>query len=103
MIPNHVGQALHDRATRGEALSPDESARLSEWYDQMDGEEARSLTPTNPDALLDQLRAEVQSARARLSILHEEERKLRSATESLRLRGEELERQLAHKRAATAR
>ncbi len=41
MIPNDVGQTLHDQATRGESLTSEDRARLTEWYAQLDEEEGR--------------------------------------------------------------
>jgi hypothetical protein len=39
MIPDVVGQQLHDKATRGVALSVEEQAVLTEWYARHDEEE----------------------------------------------------------------
>jgi len=43
MIPDERGQQLHDRATRGQALSPDERAQLDDWYAAQDRMEAAEL------------------------------------------------------------
>jgi hypothetical protein len=44
MIPDELGQRLHDRATRGEALTADEQEQLQRWYARHDLEEMQRLT-----------------------------------------------------------
>jgi len=42
-MADDLGQKLHDRATRGEKLTPEEQSRLEAWYTAHDGAEARDL------------------------------------------------------------
>jgi predicted nucleic acid-binding Zn-ribbon protein len=57
---------LHDKATRGEALSAEEHAHLEQWYARLDDEESASFASASSPEQLDALRAEVNAARARL-------------------------------------
>jgi hypothetical protein len=42
-IDDELGMKLHDKATRGQALSEEEQAQLQAWYDAKDREEAEML------------------------------------------------------------
>jgi hypothetical protein len=48
MIPDDVGRQLHDKATRGVALSDEEQARLAAWYPRHPAEEAALLAVAPP-------------------------------------------------------
>jgi hypothetical protein len=41
----HLGIELHDRCTRGERLTADETLQLEAWYAQQDAIEQAQLTP----------------------------------------------------------
>jgi hypothetical protein len=43
MIPDEIGQKLHDRATRGENLTVEEQELLQRWYAHHDQEEMVQL------------------------------------------------------------
>ncbi len=43
MVSDELGKQLHDRATRGDALSIEEQAQLATWYGEQDREEALML------------------------------------------------------------
>ena len=43
MIPDEIGQKLHDRATRGETLTAEEQEQLRHWYAHHDQEEMAQL------------------------------------------------------------
>lgn len=64
---NATGQQLHDRATRGEALTQAEQASLTAWYERRDAEEGAMLAASRPvtEAALRLLRDEVEAATAR--------------------------------------
>ncbi len=47
-MTNDIGKDLHDRATRGESLSPDEHRQLEAWYAAHDAAEARDLAAADP-------------------------------------------------------
>ncbi len=65
---NATGQQLHDRATRGEALTQTEQASLAAWYERQDAEEAAMLAASRPvtEAALRRLREEVEAEAARV-------------------------------------
>ena len=65
---NASGRRLHDRATRGEALTQAERASLAAWYEQQDAEEGAILASAAPvtEAALRLLRDEVEAAAARV-------------------------------------
>jgi hypothetical protein len=43
MITDEVGRQLHDRATRGGSLTPEEHASLEAWYARQDAEDMARL------------------------------------------------------------
>ncbi len=64
--PETPPRQLHDRETRGEALSPAEQAELSAWYAQQDEAESVLLGANVPASSLETLQAQVDTALARL-------------------------------------
>ena len=61
MVADEPGKQLHDRATRGEALSAQERAVLETWYTAQDRAEMESLDLTTTETV-DTLQAQVNSA-----------------------------------------
>lgn len=57
---------LHDKATRGIALSTIEQAQLDAWYAQQDQEEGAFLTRTSPPQTLVTLQTHVATAVAQM-------------------------------------
>ena len=86
MMEDAVGRELHDRATRGLALAPEEQARLDEWYRQKDAEEARMLEASAAPAIppLETLREEVEAVLSRLTKVTERVEALSQENERLR-------------------
>jgi hypothetical protein len=66
MISDEMARMLHDRATRGIALSADEQAELDHWYSQQDECETDMLTRAAPAGDLFRLRKDVDGALAQL-------------------------------------
>ncbi len=66
MIPDEIGQKLHDRATRGETLSADEQESLRRWYAHHDQEEMRQLSAAPAPSQLADLQSRVQQATAQV-------------------------------------
>lgn len=62
MVPDELGQPLHDRATRGESLSPAERGWLDEWLATQDAAEERLLSNHSAEPSLMQLRVQVNAA-----------------------------------------
>ena len=93
MIPDEIGQKLHDRSTRGEALTTEEQDLLRRWYADHDHEELAQLSAApGPDRLTD-LQARVQQATVqvvaqaqRIEALTAENAQLRQEVASLQRR-----------------
>jgi hypothetical protein len=69
MVDDVLEKQLHDRATRGEALSPEEQAHLATWYAVQDRAELGELHATDPDKTIPVLHAQIDSALAQLTVL----------------------------------
>jgi predicted RNase H-like nuclease (RuvC/YqgF family) len=90
MTPDELGMSLHDRATRGLPLSPEEERQLQDWYDEKDREEAamlkrnagtaQTVTQADVDAVLEQIAA----ATKRIQELTRENEALRQNVTALR-------------------
>ncbi len=66
MSSDDLSRQLHDKATRGAALSTEEQAQLDQWYARQDREEADTLTQTAPSESAAALQAQVDAAVAQL-------------------------------------
>lgn len=88
MTDDTLARQLHDKATRGGALTQAERAALEAWYDEKDYEEAALLNSPTPGTLttLDALREQLAAALARLR--EETQRIQAQADENEALRGE---------------
>lgn len=62
MIPDESGQKLHDRATRGEALTAEEREQLGQWYAAHDREEMERLAAAPAPGGLADLELRVRQA-----------------------------------------
>jgi hypothetical protein len=62
MVPDDLGQQLHDKETRGEPLTPPESAQLDEWYRQQDAAEVAAINGNNGTLAVAVLRKQVNEA-----------------------------------------
>ncbi len=67
MIPDEIGQQLHNRATRGEALTAEEES-LRRWYAHHDQEEMAQLSAAPTPSRLADLQARVQQATAQVVV-----------------------------------
>ena len=102
MVENALARRLHDKRTRGGALTEAERAQLEAWYEQQDNEEEALLSsaPQAP-ATLRTLRGEVDVALSRLSAVTQRIRTLTDENEALRRDIAALHQQLAQASAAT--
>jgi len=66
MVSDASGKQLHNRATRGEALSEEEQAQLNAWYDEQDREEMMMLRRDTPVEDQDSLQADIDSVLYRI-------------------------------------
>lgn len=83
--PDEHVQRLHDRASRGEALNPEEQKQLDTWYAARDAEESQTLgLPETADAAV----AEPQIRSTLIRIAETAQRIQEIASENDRLRRE---------------
>ncbi len=66
MIPDQIGQQLHDRATRGESLSANEQDQLRRWYAHHDQAEMTQISAAPVPSQLADLQARVQQVTAQV-------------------------------------
>ena len=98
MIPDSLGQQLHDKATRGGSLSAEEQAALTEWYRRQDEDEGKQLRHARPPADLEALRREYHRLLGELVAITQQIQAQATENERLSRRVEELEKQLILKR-----
>lgn len=84
MIPEELGQQLHDKATRGAALTAQEQAQLDEWYHQQDGSESQGLNRSYGESAVAALRSQVAEALAQMQAVAADIQNLAGANEALR-------------------
>ncbi len=68
MIPDEIGQRLHDRATRGETLAAEEKEQLQRWYAQHDRDEMERLTAAPLPSGLADLQTRVRQVSAQVVV-----------------------------------
>jgi septal ring factor EnvC (AmiA/AmiB activator) len=95
MVSDELGKQLHDRATRGEALSPEEQAQLKDWYATQDRAEADQLGFTATAETVDLLQAQIDSAVAQLATITRRIQEIATENKALRREIAALGRQLA--------
>ena len=92
MVPDELGKQLHDRATRGEALSVQERASLETWYAAQDRVEMDALDLTTPEtvtilqAQVDSVLEQLETAAKRIQELARENDQLRGEIAALHRR-----------------
>ena len=95
------GARLHDRATRGEALSAAERERLETWYAAQDAAEGAVLGQPAPSPTVAALHAQIAAAAAQLQAVAQRVHELAAQNAALREETAALQHQLA--RRATSR
>ena len=68
MIPDEIGQRLHDWATRGQTLTTEEQELLRRWYAKLDQEELLQLNAAPIPPGLADLQSRVQHASAQVVV-----------------------------------
>jgi Tfp pilus assembly protein PilN len=99
MNPDEVGLRLHDRATRGEVLSPEEQERLRCWYTDHDQEEMAQLTAAPVPSQLADLQARVKQATSQVVVQAQRIEAITAENVQLRQEIASLQRLLSAKRA----
>lgn len=84
MISDDVARRLHDRATRGGALSTDEREALEAWISAQDEAEANRLSPQSVEPSLADLRSQVESTLQQAADVTSAIRRLFSENDALR-------------------
>src|SRR5688572_28867446 len=97
MSTDHLGQQLHDRATRGEVLSVEEQAHLQLWYARQDQEESGVLAGAPSDQSVAQLRGRLDAAVSQLVEATQRIQVLAVQNEAVRREIADLERQLTQR------
>jgi predicted RNase H-like nuclease (RuvC/YqgF family) len=102
MVSTEIGQQLHDRATRGKALSAEEQMQLEEWYAIQDHTEMARLGLTEkaqPEESAESLRVQIDSALARITTITKRIQELTAENDALRREISTLQRQLVQQSA----
>lgn len=90
----HPGQ-LHDRATRGEALSKDERQMLEAWYSQQDSAETAVLGSPQAGIELSQLENRIAATLHRIAEITGQIQRVSDEMHALRLENDALKHRLA--------
>jgi len=83
MVSDELGKQLHDRATRGQDLSPEEQEQLAAWYAAQDRAEMAELglpaseTTASLQAQINAVLAQLASTTRQIQELTEENKALR--------------------------
>jgi uncharacterized protein YlxW (UPF0749 family) len=96
MSTDPIAQQLHDKATRGIALSVEEQARLEVWYAAQDRKESAVLRVTNTPKRLATLHTHIETTLAQLQTVTQRIQELTAQNEAMRREIAVLQRQLAH-------
>jgi len=94
MSLDEFAKQLHDKATRGLALSAEEQAHLEAWYTEQDQREHAILGPRGSSQRLVTLHTQVETALAQLLTVTQRIQELTVYNETLRREIAVLERQL---------
>jgi hypothetical protein len=84
MIPEEIGHQLHDKATRGTALTAQEQAQLDEWYHQQDRSESQDFNGSWGESAVAELRSQVVEALAQMQAVAADLQNLAGSNEALR-------------------
>jgi hypothetical protein len=80
MTPDELGMRLHDRATRGLPLSPEEERQIQDWYDKNDREDAAMLGVASEVETL----AEIRRVERQIETVRRQNEELLRVNEALR-------------------
>jgi len=97
MSTDKLAQELHDRTTRGIAISDEERALLGDWYARQEQQESALLAGEAGSAEVAALQARVDAALAQVLSVTQRIRTLTAENEALRREIESLHYQLARK------
>ena len=84
VTPDEIGIQLHNRATRGETLTPAEQDQLEAWYELQDALESYLIQAEEPVSDLSQLRVQVDAALVQLTAVTQRIQTVTSENDALR-------------------
>ena len=84
MISDDSARKLHDRLSRGEALSVEEQTQLENWYASQDTAERKILGVTASEKTVASLQSQVYAALSQLTIVTKRIQEVSSENETLR-------------------
>ena len=96
MIPNEIGQTLHDKTVQGVELTPDEQALLQDWYEYLDREEMKLLKLSSEKPGVSTLQIQVDKTVAQLSVVSRRIQEIAAENDTLRRENALLRQKLAH-------
>jgi len=96
MSIDDLGKQLHDKATRGIALSPSEQTQLTAWYAAQDQAESQLLALADAPQRLGVLHSQVETALHQLQTVTQRIQELTVQNEAVRQEITLLQHQLAH-------
>jgi hypothetical protein len=99
MVPDEIEQKLHDRATRGESLTPEEQELLRRWYAHHDQEETAQLNAAPVPSRLADLQSRLQQVTSQVVVQAQRIEALTAENAQLRQEIVSLQRLLSAKRA----
>jgi hypothetical protein len=79
-----TGQELHDRATRGQALTATEKAQLEAWYTQQDEIENRLINSVETPQTTEMVQAQIKAALSQVAVMTQRIQELMRQNEELR-------------------
>ena len=94
MPSDEPGKQLHDKATRGIALSPEEQTRLQEWYTSQDQLELEELKAGLENTRATVLQSQIDYLLRQLVIVTNRIQEIVSENEALRRENAQLRRKL---------
>ena len=95
MNSDEFGQQLHDKATRGVALTAQEQSGLQAWYAQQDSAEKESSGKSRREESVRGIHDEVAAAISQLGVVTRRVQEISAANEALRKEVNALKRRVA--------
>ncbi|HEX8734068.1 MAG TPA: hypothetical protein VF721_02015 [Pyrinomonadaceae bacterium] len=88
---------MHDKATRGEALSETENTQLAAWYEAQDECESDLLNKNAMQDSFAERRNQIQNTLGKFAVVHSKNLKIFAENETLRRENEVLRKKLGEK------
>ncbi|MFH1908764.1 MAG: hypothetical protein ABIL11_15520 [Chloroflexota bacterium] len=94
MISEDTTKKLHDRFSRGEALSTKEQKQLADWYARQDAAEGQMFTEVSKGKNISLLQGQIEAALYRLTTVTKHIQEVETQNEALRREIASLRRQM---------